>query len=184
MMYLFIFFFSALCLHICLYGIFIAMTTNCINIKSFCPKFTTPKFFLYFWMKLEYFFCRDTFYCLDYPCWTHHWYTLYQKMNVILIGSNLYKSYFKSFRNFKTNLLQTLINRFRKNYSTIFGRTNKMIKQYCYVMTLMDKFTHITKLIIYTEAELRGTNPIEIRNSLSHGTFRINVAGIHFKDYN
>ena len=31
-------------------------------------------------------------------------------------------------------------------------------------MTLMNKFTHITKLILNFEAELRGTNPGEIRS--------------------
>jgi len=33
-------------------------------------------------------------------------------------------------------------------------------------MTLMNKFTHITKLKLYFEAELRGTNPEEIRSFL------------------
>ncbi len=130
MIYPLIFFFCSLCFHICLYGIFISMTTYRINVIALCPKLSTPKLPLYFWVKLENFFGCDAFYCLDYSCWTHHWDALYQKMNMIFIRSNLYEGYFISFRYFKTNLFQTLINSLRKYYPTIFCRAYKVVQQY------------------------------------------------------
>lgn len=104
-------------------------TTNCINIISLCPELPAPKFRLYFRMKLENFFCCDTFYCLYYSCWTHHRYALYQKMNMIFIRPYFYEGYFIAFRYFKTNLFQALIYGLRKYYPTIFCRTYKMIQQ-------------------------------------------------------
>jgi hypothetical protein len=49
-------------------------------------------------------------------------------MNMIFIYTNLNEDYFKSFRKFKANFLQTTVNSFCENYSTIFRQTNKMIK--------------------------------------------------------
>jgi len=40
-----------------------------------------------------------------------------------------------------------------------------MIEKYRNVMPLMNIFTHISKICVIFEAELRGTNPIEIRKS-------------------
>jgi hypothetical protein len=129
-MYPFIVIFCSLCFHICLYRILISMTTNCINIKSFCPKLASPKLLFYFWMKLGNLFRPVTFHYLDYPCWTNRWYALYQKMNMIFIHSDLNKSYFRSLRNLKTNLFKARIDSFRRNYPPIFGWTYKMIQQY------------------------------------------------------
>ena len=130
MMYPFIFFFCALCSYICLYGIFISVTTDCVNVKTFCPKLPSPKLILYFWMKLEYLFCRDAFNCLNYSCCTKHRYTLYQKMNMVIVGPNLNKEYLIPFRYFKANFFQALVNGFCEYNTSVFGRANKMIQQY------------------------------------------------------
>lgn len=128
MMYTFIIFFGALFLYIFLYRVFIPMTANCTYIKPLCPKFTAPKLLLNFRMKSENLFGCDTLYCLDYSSGTIHRNTLNQKMNMIFICTNLYKDYFKSLRKFKADFFQTTVNCFCENYSTVFGRTNKMIK--------------------------------------------------------
>ena len=45
-----------------------------------------------------------------------------------MVGSYLYEKDLISFRYFKANLLQTLINGLYENYSTIFGWTDKVIQ--------------------------------------------------------
>jgi len=69
--------------------IFIDIVSYRINVKNFCLKLTTSKFFLYFWVKLENLFCRDTFCRLDYPCWTFKRYTVNQKMNMVAVCTYL-----------------------------------------------------------------------------------------------
>ena len=125
----FIFLFFSLSFYICLYTILITMATNSINIKSFCPKLTSPKFLLYFWMKFENLLCCNAFYRLNYPCWTLHWNTLYQKMNMVIICTYLNKQNFKTLGNLKANFFQTLVNRWTEYNSSVFCRTDKMIQQ-------------------------------------------------------
>ncbi len=130
MMNSFVFLFFSLSFNICLYAIFISMTTNRINIKTFCPKLTTPKFLLDFRMNFENLLCCNTFYRLNYPSWALHWNTLNQKMNVVIICTNFNKRNLKTLGNFKANYFQTLVNRFIEYNSAIFCRTHKMIQQY------------------------------------------------------
>jgi len=87
--FIFLFFYLSFC--ICLYAIFISMTTYSINIKPFCPKLSSPEFLLNLWMKFENLLCCNAFYRLDYPCWTLHWNTLNQKMDMVIICTNLTK---------------------------------------------------------------------------------------------
>ena len=122
-----IFLFGALGLNICLYHIFVSVATDCVNVIALRPKLTTPKFLFYFWMKLENFSCSDAFYRLDYPCRAHCRYPLYQKMNMILISPNLNKRHFIPLRYSQANFFQTHIHSGTKHYSSVFGRTNKMI---------------------------------------------------------
>ena len=88
MMYPFIFFFCALGLHICLYGIFISMTSNRIDIVPFGPELTAPKLLLHLWVKFEYLFGGDALYSLDDLAWTFRWNTLYQKVYMVFVRSN------------------------------------------------------------------------------------------------
>lgn len=109
-MYLFVFFFSTLTFYIRLYCRFITMFTHSIDIKTFCPKLSTPKLFSYFWMKSKYLFCRYALYYLNYFRGTIHRNTLYQKMNMILICPNLYKTNLITLRNSNANFFQTIVN--------------------------------------------------------------------------
>lgn len=126
-MYFLIFFLGTLGFHVSLYRVFISVAADCVNVIPFCPKLPAPKLLLDFRMKIENFFGRDAFYRLDYPYWTHQGYTLYQKMNMILVCLNLYKGHFISLRYLQTNILQTHIHCGTKHYSSVFGRTYKMI---------------------------------------------------------
>src|SRR5680860_242752 len=108
----FIFLFFSLSFNIGLYAIFISMTTDRSNIKPFCPKLTSPKILFHLWMKFENLLCCNAFYRLNYPCWTLHWNTLNQKMNVVIICTNLNKRNFKTLGNLKAYFFQTRVNRF------------------------------------------------------------------------
>ena len=130
MMNSFIFLFFSLSFYICLYAIFIPMTTNRINIKTFCPKLSSPKFLFNLWMKFENLLCCNAFYHLNYPRWTLHWNTLNQKMNVVIICTNLNKRNLKTLGYLKANFSQTIVNSGVEYNSTVFGRTDKMIQQY------------------------------------------------------
>jgi len=130
MMYPFIFFFCALGLHICLYGIFISMTPNRIDIVSFGPKLPTPKLLFHFWVKFENLFGRDALDSLDNLAWAHRWNTLYQKMNMVFIRSNFNELNLIALRYLKANVLQGLVNCLSENNSSILRWANKMIEKY------------------------------------------------------
>ena len=83
-------------------------------------------------------------------------------MNMIWICADFYELNLVSLRYFITYYSQTFIKVFRKYNPAIFCRTHKMIHQNRYIMTLMFIFTHISKICVIFEAELRGTNPVEI----------------------
>ena len=95
----------------------------------------------------EKFSCCNAFHGLNYRFYRHHWDTLYQKMNMIIIRTNLCKMYFKPAFNIFTHFYQTLFNLFRQNTSTIFYRTNQMIQQQVLIMALMNMFAHNTNVI-------------------------------------
>ncbi len=157
-----IFLLSSLCLYISLNCIFITMSSNRTNIKPFCPKFSSPQLLPDFWMKLENLFRCNTFYCLNDSSWAQHWNTLYQKMNVVVICTNLNKKNFKTLRDFNTYLFQTFINLFVKNDSPVLSWTYKMVKKYGNIMTLMNKFAHITNLKLFSKQSFGELTPLRL----------------------
>ena len=129
-MYPFIFFFCALGFHICLYGIFISMTSNRIDIVSFGPKLPTPQLLFHLRVKLENLYGGDALDSLDYLAWTHRWNTLYQKMNMVFVRPNFNELNLIPLRYLKTDVFQTLINSFTKHNPPIFGRAYKVVEKY------------------------------------------------------
>src|ERR1017187_1707212 len=126
-MKLYVFFLSSLRFEILLNCIVVPMSAYRVHMVSLCPKFPTPKFLFYFGVKPQYLLHRDTLYNPDYLGRAQHGNTLYQKMNMILVSSNLYKINLVPFRYLKASFLQTFINCFRKNNSTILCRAYVMI---------------------------------------------------------
>ena len=122
-----IFLFDSLGFDIVLNGVFISMPAYCIHIVALCPKFPTPKFLFYFRVQSENLFRCDTLYCPDYLRRAHRGNTLYQKMNMILVCSYLYKLNLVPLRYFHAYFFQAFINRFRKYNPTILCRTYIMI---------------------------------------------------------
>ena len=127
-MKLFVFFLGSFGFDILLNCIFVPMFAHRVHIVSLCPKFPTPKFLFYFRVEPENLLRCDTLYCPDYLGRAQHGNTLYQKMNMILVRSNLYKLNLIPFRYLQAYFLQTFINSFRKNNSPILCRTYVMIQ--------------------------------------------------------
>jgi len=135
------------------YHFFITISSNCVDIVAARPKVTAPQQFLHLRMLLENLSPCNTFYRLHNVFWTHHWYTLYQKMHMVFINSNLYKMYFIPFIYPNTYVFQCFSNVFCKNLSPVFYRADDVIEKETLIMSFVDMFTHTP---LYPEAELRG----------------------------
>lgn len=133
-------------LNIFLNNVYISIMTNCINIISTRPKITASELVFNFWVKAKEFFCRYTFYRSNYYFNRNFWNALDQKMNMIFVRANFYKMDFISFRNLLTYFNQTIFNWFRQNTSSIFYRTNQMIQQQTFIMTLFNMLIHYTNI--------------------------------------
>ena len=113
-MKLFVFFLGSLGFDILLNCIFVPMSAHHVHIVSLCPKFPTSKFLFFFRVEPQYLLRCDTLYIPDYLGRAQHGNTLYQKMDMILVRSNLYKINLVPFRYLKAYFLQTFINCFPK----------------------------------------------------------------------
>ena len=121
-------FIVTLFMNIFLNYLFVCILTNRVNVVSASPKLSSPQLLFHFWMKAEKLSRCYTFHHLNYRFWRNHWNALHQKMNMIVICSNLQKMYLKPTFNIFAHLNQTLFNIFRQNTSPIFYRTNQMIQ--------------------------------------------------------
>jgi hypothetical protein len=120
----------------------IAVLSYCAHEVPVTPKLSAPKLLLYL-RTLPKYFARS--YTLDYLHQlfrTIHRHRLYQKVNMILVCTDLYKRHFVPLANLNTDLFQTLVHRWRKHHSSVFGRTNYVVQQYRYIMTLVYITTH------------------------------------------
>ena len=104
MKFLIYFFFIAIFIDIPLNNLLICILTYSIYIISACPKVTAPKLAFDFRMRSKKFLCRDAFHSLNYFFYRYHWFTLDQKMNMVIICSYFNIKYFISaFNIFKTS---------------------------------------------------------------------------------
>lgn len=88
-----IFFLQPLITNISRYTCLVSKLADCVNKISICPKFSSPKLGLYFWVFLKCLFCCYTFQNCNYGRCTHFWNRLNQKMNMIVVCSDLQKVY-------------------------------------------------------------------------------------------
>ena len=144
---LIIIFISTLFMDIPLNYTYACILTNRVNVITIAPKLTAPKLMFHFWMKPKQFSCCNTFYHLSYLLWGHHRNTLYQKMNMIFVRTNLDKMYFKSLFYVRAYINQAFFHFFCQNTSSIFYRAYQMIQQQTFVMTFINMLTHNTNLI-------------------------------------
>ena len=135
---------------------FVSEFAHRVHKVTVCPKFTTPQLLLHPRMLLENFSGCQTFHCRDNLSRTLLWYTLHQKMDMVFVNPYFQKSNLVSFRYFKTDVFQTLINGFVEHYSTIFRWANKMIQQYRYVMRLVNVFAFAHSIKINFSPQAAG----------------------------
>lgn len=121
---------------------FIAVLPDRAHKVPVAPKLSAPKLLLYLRTLLKYFARRYTLDDLHQLFRTIHRHRLYQKMYMILVRTYLYKRHFIPLANLYTNLFQTLVHRRRKHHPTVFCRTNYVVQQYRYIMTLVYITTH------------------------------------------
>jgi hypothetical protein len=152
----FVVFFNALISDISGYTRFISEFADSVHKISVCPKFSTPQFLFHFRMLLENLSCCQTFHHPHYLAWTHPRYALNQKMDMIFVNSNLQKTDLISFRYFKTDVFQTLINCFTENNPTVLSWTDKMVKQYRYIMRLVNVFAFAHTLKVNFSPQAAG----------------------------
>ena len=125
-----IFFFKSLVTNILRNSRLVSKFADSINKIPISPEFSTPKFYFHLRILFEYLFGRDAFQHCDDLGRTHLGNRLNQKMNMVIVRTNLHKMNLIPFLNFHANFFQCFINCFAKHNPPIFGWTNKMIQQY------------------------------------------------------
>lgn len=86
------------------------MPIHSIEIVTLSLKLSAPELLFHFRIKIESIFSRDAFDRFDDLGWTHRWYTLYQKMNVVFVRPYFNELGLIPLRNLKADLFQTLVN--------------------------------------------------------------------------
>ena len=123
-------------------ALFIAMLPHRAHEVPVAPKLSTPQLTLYFRTLPKYFPRHNALDDLHESLRTIHRHRLYQKMHMILVCPDLNKSHFVPLANLQAYLFQTLVHRWREHHSAIFRRTNYVVQQYRYIMTLVYITTH------------------------------------------
>ena len=107
--------------------IFIPMLTNGACKITICPEFPSPQFLSYFGTALEYFSRGEAFYHRYDLGHTICRNGLHQKMNMILICTNLQKFHLISLLYIQTYFLQNLIHVDVKDHTPILGWKHQMV---------------------------------------------------------
>ena len=141
-MQLFVLTFSSLILDILTNDIFSGMFTNGRYKKTVRPELSSPKLFLNRRSLREYFSGCNTLHFCHQLCRAISWNRLDQKMNMVALGSNFQKPNLITFRYFKANVFQQLINFLSDHKPSILGHEHEMIHQQRYIMVFPNKLAH------------------------------------------
>ena len=107
------------------------------------PEFASPQLLFHFGTAPENFSCGEAFYHrydLRYAICSNR---LHQKMDMILIRTNLQKFHLVPILYFQTDFLDNVIHMIIKYGTPVLGRKHQVVYQYSYVMTFMYVFAHI-----------------------------------------
>lgn len=149
----------ALVLEVFLYDLLVGILPQSVDVITAGPKPAAPKHPFDLRVEPEYFLCGDTLDRSHYLFRSIGRNALHQKMNAIPVKADLQKMNFVPLLYPKTDFLESGRNRIIKNLSTMFNRTNKMIKQQTLVMAFVNMFAHNHKNTCHyatPEAEPRG----------------------------
>ena len=161
--------FHSLIFHIIADRILIPMLPDSACEVTVPTEFASPYFLLHLGTALEHFSCSEAFYHrydLSHNVCQNR---LHQKMNMILICTNLQELHLISLLDIYTNFLQNIIHLIIKYYTPILGRKHQMVYQYRYIMTLMYVFVHTGIL----RRKQRGINPKGIKFTLNIYIFEV-----------
>ncbi len=137
---------TALLLNVVFYRGLIPMLTHSASKVPVRPKLSSPQLFLDVRTQSKNLSRRYTFdnrYHLRHAvCWNR----LHQKMNMILIRTNLQKLYLITLLYLQTNIPHDLIHPSIKYRPSIFRRKHHVIQQHRYIMALMNILAHASTL--------------------------------------
>jgi len=135
-----VFFFYSLFLDIFGDDVLGPMLTDRVHEVTLPPKLPAPELLFHFGASFENFPGYDALYHRDNLCYAVRGNALDQKMNVVLVGTDLQKPNLVSFFNLPARLRQSLVDRIGDHDPTVFRTTDQMVQKHRYVMTLMYKF--------------------------------------------
>ena len=122
--------------------VLISMLPNRAREITIGPELPTPQLLLHPRASSKYLLRRQAFYQRHELCHTIGRNRLHQKMNMVLVGTNLQKLHLIPICNLKTDLLQYLVHLWIENRSPIFRRKHQVIQQYRDVVALVNVLAH------------------------------------------
>ncbi len=124
----------------------IPMSADGVHVEPTSPEVASPEHFLDFGVQTEHLFGGDALCCSDDLRGSHHGHGLDEKMDVILVRSDLDVVQFVVLLNFVADIFQGLFVLFREDLPAIFGRAYQVVEKKSDVVT----FTNV--LAAHTES--------------------------------
>ena len=116
------------------------MLTDRVHEVTLPPKLPAPELLLHFGTSFENFTRYDTLDHRDNFCYAVRGNALNQKMNVVLVGTDLQKPNLVPLFNLPARLRQSLVDRIGDHYPTVFRTADQMVQKHRYVLALVYKF--------------------------------------------
>ena len=133
---------------------FITVLTDGVRIIPARPELSTPKHFLDFGMSAEDLLCSDALDSLNNCGGRHPGDALDEKMDMVFIRPDLDEMHLVSFSYSHTHLFERHLHFFRKNLSSVLGRTDDVVEKQGLVMPFEDMFAHLPILSLSRSLEL------------------------------
>ena len=119
-------------------GFFIPVPSDGVHVVPTGPDVSTPQHLLDLWVKSEQLFGSDAFCCFDDLGRRKNGNALNQKMDMILIGSDLHEVQFVALLNVETDVFQSCLHFFCEDFLSVFCRTDEMIEKEGHIVTLVN----------------------------------------------
>ena len=148
---------STLVLNIVCNGVFVAMLANGVYIIPLRPELPTPQLLLHLGVRGEDHFGRDAFDRLHYSRGSEVRHCLDEKMDMIFVRTHLVEPNFVPLLDAEAHVFQRHFDFACEHVPAVLGRTDQVVQEERFVMTLQDVFAHSPILAQNAPAaELRG----------------------------
>jgi len=166
-------FFTALLPDILANDFFIAMTADRTDERTFGPEFATPQALFDRRDAAKDLAGRETFDHLDNFGWTIARNRLHQKMDMILVGTNLSKGHLIPLSHIQAYFFEYRVNLRVKDDPSILGRTHDVVEHWGDIMPLMTIVTHKRDNTISEKAEasFEESDPQRLKKAHNINTF-------------